>query len=673
MLNVLALVGVAAASSIRVATPSVATQYAGTLNYHPFADEVPLNVTVDAKGLATFEWTYDKAASGTPCTPDTESGLAWSVTGTVVKATGLGKDPSFYSFDGSLNKGTITGVMIQQNTGAKVGMFKVTEGAPMVPSKCKAPPGPPPAPPAPPAHPTTNALIWPLPTEYTRGTTTVGVTVGDASQFFKTAGGASTPFLSQAFARYADLTFSHRVSAANTANATAAKAGAVTGLVVTVASTDDSHPQVETDESYTLTVSAAGGAATMTAKTVYGVLRGLETFSQMVVFDFDTGVYTIPQAPWQITDAPRFPHRGLMIDSARHFEPVAAIKGIVDSLPYAKLNVLHWHMSDSQSFPLQIKSSPKLWAGAWSSQERYIQGDVEDVVEYARLRGVRVMVEFDMPGHAASWCTGYPEICPSVSCNQPLNVANDKTFDVITGLLMEMTGGVANKPDAPSTGIFKSNMIHLGGDEVNTACWDSTPAVAAWMKTKGYTADQAYAYFVKKVADVAIAQGHRPVQWSEVFDHFKYNLTKETIVHIWKSVTNVTEVVAGGYDVLVNVGYDKLSWYLDNLNVMWDAVYMNEPCVGVPDDLCDKHVLGGHGEMWGETVDASDIEQTVWPRLAAISERLWSPRNLTDTADAKDRIQSFRCLLNRRGIAAAPVNNADARSAPPGPGSCFNQ
>jgi len=547
----------------------------------------------------------------------------------------------------------------------------VTEGAAMAPPNCKPAPGP--APPAPP-HPTTRPLIWPLPTEYTRGTTTVGVAVADASKFFSSST-AATPFIAQAFARYADLCFSHRVSAANAAKAVrgrhAADAG-ITGLVVTVASTDDSHPQVETDESYTLTVPAAGGPATMTAKTVYGMLRGLETFSQMVVFDFDTGLYTIPQAPWAINDAPRFPHRGLMIDTARHFEPVAAIKGIVDSLPYAKLNVLHWHMSDSQSFPLQIKSSPKLWNGAWSSQERYIQGDVEDVVEYARLRGVRVMVEFDMPGHAASWCTGYPEICPSTTCNQPLNVANEKTFDVITGLLMEMTGGVVNKPDDPSPGIFKSNMIHLGGDEVNTACWDSTPAVAAWMKEQGYTADQAYAYFVKKVADIAIAQGHRPVQWSEVFDHFKYNLTKETIVHIWKSVTNVTEVVAGGYQVLVNVGYDALSWYLDNLAVTWDKVYLNEPCAGVPDNLCPL-VLGGHGEMWGETVDASDIEQTVWPRLSAIAERLWSPRNLTDTADAKDRIQSFRCLLNRRGIAAAPVDNGNARSAPPGPGSCFNQ
>lgn len=535
----------------------------------------------------------------------------------------------------------------------------------------------PPSPPAP-ARNTTRPRIWPLPTDYTRGTTTVGVVVGDPSKFFSTTGSAApTPFLAQAFRRYSALCFPHRASANRVGKEGAEMAPIagttyITGLAIAVVSTDDSHPQLDTDESYTLAVPASGGAATMTASTVYGVLRGLETFSQMVVFDFDAACYTIPQAPWQVNDVPRFPHRGLMIDSARHFLTVAAIKRTIDSLQYAKLNVLHWHMSDSQSFPLEIKSSPKLWAGAWSAQERYRQDDVEDVVEYARLRGVRVMVEFDMPGHAASWCTGYPEICPSASCNTPLNVANEKTFDVITGLLMEMTGGVANKPGQPSPGIFKSNMIHLGGDEVNTACWNSTPAVASWMKQQGLTADQAYAYFVKKVADVAIAQGHRPVQWSEVFDHFKYNLTKETIVHIWKSVTNVTEVVAGGYNVLVNVGYDELSWYFDNLYVTWDKAYLNEPCKGVPDHLC-LLVLGGHGEMWGETVDASDLQQTVWPRLAAVAERLWSPRNLTDAADAKDRIQSFRCLLNRRGIAAAPVSNGNARLAPAGPGSCFNQ
>lgn len=113
--------------------------------------------------------------------------------------------------------------------------------------------------------------------------------------------------------------------------------------------------------------------------------------------------------------------------------------------------------------------------------------------------------------------------------------------------------------------------------------------------------------------------------------------------------------------------------YLDNLNIKWDAVYSNEPCAGVPATLCADKLLGGHGEMWGETVDMSDLEQTVWPRLAAIAERLWSPRSYADASLALPRIEAFRCLLNRRGVRAAPVTNANARAAPAGPGSCLQQ
>ena len=122
-----------------------------------------------------------------------------------------------------------------------------------------------------------------------------------------------------------------------------------------------------------------------------------------------------------------------------------------------------------------------------------------------------------MPGHAGSWCVGHPEICPSATCQQPLNVATNATFDLIEDLLMQCTGGVASAPGKPSPGIFKDNFVHLGGDEVDTSCWAKTPSVAAWLKKKGMTPDDGYAYFVKRVAEIAIAQGHRPVQWSEVF------------------------------------------------------------------------------------------------------------------------------------------------------------
>ena len=118
-----------------------------------------------------------------------------------------------------------------------------------------------------------------------------------------------------------------------------------------------------------------------TAKTVYGALRGLETFSQLVTFDFETETYVIDACPWTITDEPRFAHRGLMVDTARHFQPLASLKAIVDSLPYAKINVLHWHLVDTQSFPFHSKSNPKLWDGSYDKHSRYTHSDVSEIVE----------------------------------------------------------------------------------------------------------------------------------------------------------------------------------------------------------------------------------------------------------------------------------------------------
>jgi len=396
------------------------------------------------------------------------------------------------------------------------------------------------------------------------------------------------------------------------------------------------------------------------------VLRGLETFSQLALFDFDLGRYLIGNAPWTIEDDARFPHRGLMIDTSRHFQPLAAIRGVIDSLPYTKLNVLHWHMSDSQSFPFESKTRPKLWDAAYSPQQRYTQADVAAVIEYARLRAVRVMVEFDMPGHAGSWCKGYPEVCPSPDCGQPLNPANPATFELIDALLGECTGREQNK------GLFPEHLIHLGGDEVKTKCWTKTPSVAKWLNASNLTAQGAYGYFVNKTAHLAIKMGRRPIQWNEVFINFGAALPKESIVHAWNCRQCVKDAVRMGYNAINSQG-----WYLDHLKTGWEAMYTNDPVKGVNDTDQEKLVLGGQGEMWGETVDASDIEQTLWPRLAAVGEQLWSPQDVTmastSIASAYPRLKAFRCLLNRRGVKAAPTNNGGAREAPAGPGSCFDQ
>ena len=412
----------------------------------------------------------------------------------------------------------------------------------------------------------TNALnIWPAPKDIVSGNATTSIGGNLDETFFQLDG--DSELLKQAFERYSTLTFPHVSHSSN---------GGISSLNIHVDDLDESHPQLGVDESYNLDVTSS--EATLKSKTVWGALRGLETFSQIVSFDFEDETYYIPSTPISIDDAPRFPHRGLMIDSARHFETLQAIKSIIDSLTYAKLNTLHWHMVDTQSFPFQSKAYPNLWEGAYSDEERYTQDDIATIVEYARVRGVRVYVEFDVPGHAQSWCKGYPEICPSETCMTPLNVANNKTFDVIDGLLEEVTGGAASTKGSPS-GLFPDNFVHLGGDEVDTSCWSKTPAIQTWLSNANLTPDEGYAYFAKRASDIAISKGRRPIQWSEVYDHFKTELDKKTVVHIWKSVTNVTEVLANGYNVLLNVGYAPKSWYLDNLNVNFTSVYVS--CLGI--------------------------------------------------------------------------------------------
>ena len=540
----------------------------------------------------------------------------------------------------------------------------------------KPQPAPTPAPPMP----------WPFPND---ATMSMGATTVQLSHDFaiSAAAGPACPTLDAAVQRYQDQTVGLHVASPQ---GITAGGPLLRQLLVQVADLDESYPQLNTSrahEAYVLTIPADGSPATLTADTIWGAMWGMESFSQMVRFNFTAEAYSIANAPWQLHDSPRFPHRGLMIDVSRHFQPLASIRSIIDSLAYAKMNVLHIHMSDEQSFPMQIKSYPKLWDAAWSPQERYTQADLASVVEYARVRGVRVMVEFDVPGHSKSWCENYPEVCTACTAKSgstlPLNPARNATFEMMEAVLGEMTGGSASTVGSPR-GLFPGNMIHLGGDEVDADCFNRDPEIAAWMAQKGLTASEAYGFFTQRVGAMAKAQGRRVVQWAEVYANVGTKLDKSSIVHIWRSphiarkpafnrYISPAQVVADGYQTLVDIGYSPTSWYLDNTHDSWTGFYANEPCLNITDADCSQYVLGGEGAMWGESVDASDFAQTIWPRLAAVAERLWSPRNTNDTQTALPRIQEFRCLLNKRGIPAAPVTNKEARSAPPGAGSCYAQ
>ena len=456
-------------------------------------------------------------------------------------------------------------------------------------------------------------------------------------------------FLEAAVERYYGLVLTHRSSKISAT-------GDITGIEVTVKS-QSLDLGLDTDESYQLSVPASG-AAQLTATTVYGALRGMETLSQLIRFDLTTGMYHIANTPLQVNDKPRFAHRGVLLDTARHYHSTDMLKRFVDSLSHAKFNVFHWHIVDTQAFPLQLHTLPALVKGAFTPQEVYTPEDVADIVQYCKMRGIRVIPEFDTPGHAGSWCVGYPDICPSANCTQPLNPATNKTFDLISTLLKE------------SSGIFTDDYIHLGGDEVREKCWESVPAVADWLKEKNYTTDDAYKYFVTRTHAITSALGRKSIFWEEVFNHFGGELEKDTIFQVWLNHATAAKIVAEGYHCILS---NNNKWYLPHLQVSWQDMYLNDPFSGITEPAQQKLVLGGEACMWGETVDDSDLFNTVWPRAAAVAERLWSPAWANNTFDFMPRLSNFRCLLNARGYSAAPVHNNVARSAPPQPGSCMYQ
>ncbi|KAA8539415.1 hypothetical protein F0562_026107 [Nyssa sinensis] len=505
--------------------------------------------------------------------------------------------------------------------------------------------------------------LWPLPSEFTFGNDTLSI---DPDLSLAVAGsGGSSAIVRDAFERYRSIIFKHSTRFSKL-KLWGKPVYDVSKLRIIVHS-DNEELQLGTDESYSLFVvknddHSIIGVATIEANSVYGALRGLETFSQLCAFDYETKTVKVYKAPWHIQDKPRFEYRGLLLDTSRHYEPIDVIKQIIESMSYAKLNVLHWHIIDEESFPLEVPTYPNLWKGAYTKWERYTVEDAYEIVNFAKMRGINVMAEIDIPGHAESWGAGYPDLWPSPTCREPLDVSNNFTFDVVSGILTDMRK------------IFPFGLFHLGGDEVNTDCWNSTPHVKQWLQDRNMTTKEAYQYFVLRAQEIAISKNWTPVNWEETFNAFASNLNPQTVVHNWLGAGVCPKAVAKGYRCIFS---NQGVWYLDHLDIPWDGVYNAEPLEGIKDASEQQLVLGGEVCIWGERVDASNVQQTIWPRAAAAAERLWSNREATSgvntTLTALPRLQYFRCLLTRRGVPAAPVANFYARSAPVGPGSCYEQ
>ncbi|KAG9446858.1 hypothetical protein H6P81_012986 [Aristolochia fimbriata] len=497
--------------------------------------------------------------------------------------------------------------------------------------------------------------LWPMPKSVNHGSTSLCLSK-DFGLSMKGSGYKDVNgILKDGFERFLDV-----VNIAHVVDGNVSGTAVLAGVNVAVFSANDKL-QYGIDESYKLSIPTNGSPiyAKIEAQTIYGALHGLQTLSQLCSFNFTTRVLEVHHAPWVVADQPRFPYRGLLIDTARHYLPLPSIKKVIDAMAYSKLNVLHWHIVDTQSFPLEIPSCPKLWDGAYSHSERYTMNEAAEIVQYAERRGINVLAELDVPGHAQSWGFGYPSLWPSSDCQQPLDVSNEFTFQVVSGILSDFSK------------VFKFKFVHLGGDEVNTSCWRTTPHIRKWLKKQKMNESQAYQYFVLRAQKIAESHGYEVVNWEETFNDFGNKLSPKTVVHNWLGGGVAERVVAAGLKCIVS-NQDK--WYLDHLDIPWQDFYMNEPLTNITEPEQQKLVIGGEVCLWGETIDASDLEQTIWPRAAAAAERLWTTykKLAKNTREVTARLAHFRCLLNERGVAAAPLAGP-GRTTPYEPGSCFRQ
>ncbi|RZC43288.1 Glyco hydro 20 and/or ETC C1 NDUFA4 domain containing protein [Asbolus verrucosus] len=384
---------------------------------------------------------------------------------------------------------------------------------------------------------------------------------------------------------------------------------------------EDVRPEFGDVENYTLTLTTT--ETTLSAPTIWGVLRGLETFSQLIYLEEDQLLINATT----IEDFPRFPHRGLLIDTSRHFQPVDVILQHLDAMAYNKFNVFHWHIVDDHSFPYKSRTYPELSnQGAYHPVAKiYDQIDVKRVIEYARLRGIRVIPEFDTPGHTRSWGVAYPEILTTCYSDTqptgelgPMDPSNDVTFEFLTKLFTEVVD------------VFPDSYFHIGGDEVDFACWylivttpnfhflskliyrKTNPHISEFMTDNNITDYvQLESYFIQNVVNLLSSLSSKYLVWEEVFVN-GVDIPNSTVVHVWRGNASISTTSSRQSDDINKAIKQKEAPQITN-----DLALLN------PEEVEQRKRLQGYITV-EETSDVSPItgvpEEHVKERLVRIFE-----------------------------------------------------
>ncbi|XP_045450684.1 chitooligosaccharidolytic beta-N-acetylglucosaminidase [Melitaea cinxia] len=434
----------------------------------------------------------------------------------------------------------------------------------------------------------------------------------------------------------------------------------------------------DTDETYRLDVQSKEKNAVIhiVAETVYGARHGLETFSQLVSGDktdysdqYKCSLRLIAGA--KIWDRPVYKYRGFLLDTSRNFIPMDDIKRMVDAMATVKMNVFHWHATDSHSFPLESRRVPQFTRyGAYSAYDIYTVDEVREFIHYARVRGVRVVIEIDSPAHAGNgWQWGkeygfgdlavcvnskaWRNFCIEPPCGQ-LNPVNPAMYRVLRDLYRDLAE-VLPKPA----------LFHVGGDEVFFNCWNSSEEITTYMKEQGYETNvegfiKLWGEFHEKVLKIwdeeleAVGQTPQPVMiWSSELTQphrvQKYLDKDRYVIEVWEPVNS------GLLPQLIRMGYNTVSvpkdiWYLDH-GFWGNTKYSNWRRMYAHTLPRDPNMLGGEVAMWSEYVDAQALDTRVWPRAAAVAERLWAdPAGAGGAAGAEPRLQRARARLAARGV-----------------------
>ena len=463
--------------------------------------------------------------------------------------------------------------------------------------------------------------------------------------------------IASAVARAPAAAFPYGVS-----NSTSSLPNTLPGVTLSISSVDDTL-RFGVDESYSLAVNSSG--IFLSSITVFGAFHGLETLYQLIGYNLTDNTYCISDGV--IIDNPRFPYRGIMIDTSRHFMSISVIKQVIDMMATVKLNTLSIHLTDDQSWPLFVPSWPLLsQRSAYSNTSHtYYPSDIQSLVAYARLRGIRVLPEFDSPSHFGALNAAYPQFAAVTKSGDLCMVdpSREEVFSFLEDIWSDIAAEFASVDE-----------LRIGGDEFQ-GCWNDCPSVMTWInQTFGPKADiyDAYHYYERRMIDIVRKHNKTTQAWLDI-DGFPDKTRNETWNGNYSDVT--LNVWTGCYSGSWQDDVSRFTEEGGNV-VVSGPFYITEAQPGAPHftwqdmyaiDLANftkntteniARVKGGELCVWDDAAgtDSGDLSMQITPFIFAISEILWSPQSATSgVAPDESRAHVHRCRLGQRGYATHPI------------------